>query len=207
MCEEAKQLSRENQQHWNQSTKITEIMEVKNLPFLPTAWGYKADGRAKKVIAGIIYKYVKDQMYEGKIAMPATEVSEKYALNATTMNRHIQGKKYEGGKASSSGTRRPAAVKVTVTMQSVEKSKKKTPTQEDGKETATTSKGKGAGKSSGKRSRTAQEIRDESTSDQQKAKAKKCKADEAQLEEEDDDRPTEVEIAQSGPPKKHITIH
>ena len=54
-------------------------------------------------------------MYQGKIAAPATEVSEKYAFNATTMNRHILGKKYEGEKASSSGTRRPVAVKVTAT--------------------------------------------------------------------------------------------
>ena len=67
-------------------------MEVKNLPFLPTAWGYKVEGRAKKVIAGIIYKYVKDQMYAGELETPATEVSSKYALNATTMNRHILAK-------------------------------------------------------------------------------------------------------------------
>ena len=209
MCEEARQLSKENQQHWNQATKITTIMEVKNLPFLPTAWGYRVEGRAKKVIAGIIYKYVKDQMYEGKIETPATEVSGKYALNATTMNRHILGKKYEGGKASGSGTRRPAAVKVTTTAteRPVEKSKKKkTDTQDEGEQSAGKSKGKGSGKSSGV-SRTAQEIRAESTSDQQKHKAKKRKADAAQLEEEDEDRPTAAEIARSGPPRKHIVIH
>ena len=124
MCEEAKQMSKENQQHWNQATKIMTIMEAKNLPFLPMAWGYRVEGRVKKVIAGIIYKYVKDQMYEGKIATPVTEVSEKYALNATTMNRHILGKKYKGGKASTSGTQRPVAVKVTATARSVDKSKK-----------------------------------------------------------------------------------
>ena len=204
MCEEARQLSRENQQHWNQSTKITTIMEAKNLPFLPTTWGYKVEGRAKKVIAGIIYKYVKDQMYAGELETPATEVSSKYALNATTMNRHILGKKYEGGKASGSGTRRPAAVKVSATERLVDKSKQKAPTQEDeGEQSAGKSKGKG--KSSGV-TRSAQEIRDESTSDQQKQKARKRKADEAQLEEEDEDRPTEAEIKRSGPPKKHITI-
>ena len=145
-------------------------MEAKNLPFLPTAWGYKVEGKAKKVIAGIIYKYVKDQMYEGKVETPATEVSSKYALNSTTMNRHILGKKYEGGKASGSGTRRPAAVKVThtPTTRSVDKSKRKRAEQEDeGEQSAETSKGKGSGKSSSV-SQTAQEIRDESTSDQQK---------------------------------------
>ena len=207
MCEEARQISKENQQHWNQATKITTIMEAKNLPFLPTAWGYKTDGRAKKVITGIIYKYVKDQMYDGKIETPATEVSEKYALNSTTMNRHILGKKYEGGKASGSGTRRPAAVKVTATERLVDKLKKKAAVQaNEGEQSARKSKGKG--KSSGV-SRTAQEIRDESTSNQQKQKAKKRKADEARLEEEEEeeeDRPTQAEIAQSGPPKKHITI-
>ena len=206
MCEEARQISKENQQLWNQATKITTIMEANNLPFLPTAWCYKVEGKVKKVIAGIIYKYVKDQMYEGKIATPATEVSEKYTLNPTTMNRHILGKKYEGGKASTSGTRRPVAVKRTATTRSVDKSKKKTHIEDDEDQSAVTSKGKGLGKSSGV-SHTAQEIRDESTSDQQKAKAKKRKADEVRLEEEEDeDRPTEAEIAQSGPPKKHITI-
>ena len=93
MCEEAKQMSKENQQHWNQATKIATIMEAQNLPFLPTAWGYRVEDRAKKVVAGIVYKYVKDQMYEGKIATPATEVGTKYSLNVTTMNRHILGKK------------------------------------------------------------------------------------------------------------------
>ena len=200
MCEEARQLSKENQQHWNQSTKIATIMEAKNLPFLPTTWGYKVEGRAKKVIAGIIYKYVKDQMYEGELKTPATEVSSKYALNATTMNRHILGKKYEGGKASGSGTRRPAAVKVTMkaTARSVEKSTRDTAEQEDEEEwPAKSSKGKGSGKSSSV-SQTAQEIRDESTSDQQKQKAKKQKADEAQLEEEanaDPDMPSPGERA------------
>ena len=148
MCEEVRQLSRENQQHWNQSTKITTIMEAKNLPFLPTTWGYKVEGRAKKVIAGIIYKYVKDQMYAGELETPATEVSSKYALNATTMNRHILGKKYEGGKASGSGTQRPAAVKVTTkaTARSVEKSTRDTAEQEDEEEWPTkSSKGKGKG--------------------------------------------------------------
>ena len=123
-------------------------MEVKNLPFLPTAWGYKVEGRAKKVIAGIIYKYVKDQMYEGTIETPVTEVSEKYALNSTTMNRHILGKKYGGGKASTSRPRRPVAEKVQATSRSVEKSRQKTGDEgdegEEGEEQpAKKSKGKG----------------------------------------------------------------
>ena len=114
MCEEAKQVCKANEQSWDQTTKITAIMESQCLPFLPTAWGYDREGRAKKVVAGIIYKYVKDRMYGGKVETPATEVSEKFGFNATTINRHILGKKYAGGKASGSGTaRRPAAIKRT----------------------------------------------------------------------------------------------
>ena len=233
MCEEARQMSKENQQHWNQATKVTTIMEAKNLPFLPTAWGYRIEGRAKKVIAGIVYKYVKDQMYKGKIPTPATEVSKKYALNATTMNRHILGKKYAGGKASMSGTRKLAALKAT--SQPVDKSTNKLGDQAD-ERIDTTSKGKGAkkrpvdksskklgdeaeeqtettskGKDTGKHSSvswTAKEIQSESTSDQQKEKSEKRKAEEAELEEEDDDgRPTAAEIAASKPPRKNIVIH
>ena len=185
MCEQAKQISKENEQHWDQTTKITTIMEAKSLPFLPTSWGYNKEGRAKKVIAGIIYKYVKDRMYEGKIETPAMEVSEKFALNSTTMNRHILGKKYEGGKASSSKPRRPIAQKITATERLVDKSKRKTGVEADEDEgeepqdkSTKKAKGKGSGKSS-RVTRSAKEIRDESTSDKQKQKAKKHKVEEA----------------------------
>ena len=204
MCEEAKQLSKENEQHWDQTTKITTIMESQSLPFLPTSWGYDKEGRAKKVIAGIIYKYVKDRMYDDKIETSAKEASEKFALNSTTMNRHILGKKYEGGKASTSKPRRPVAQKVTATARPIEKSKQKAVVEadedEDGEQQDKPSKkpkGKGSGKSS-RVTRSAQEIRDESTSDQQKQKARKRKAEEAELEEEanaDPDMPTPKERA------------
>ena len=114
MCEEAKQLSRANEQVWDQTTKITTIMEAKSLPVLPASWGYDREGKAKKLIAGIVYKYVKDRMYWGQPETPATEVSKKFTINSTTMNRHILGKKYIGGK-SSGGPRKPAAQKVEAT--------------------------------------------------------------------------------------------
>ena len=229
MCEEAKQICKGNEQNWDQTTKITTIMEGRNLPFLPTAWGYNKEGRAKKVIAGIIYKYVKDRMYDGKTETPATEVSEKYALNVTTMNRHILGKKYVGGKVSGSGVaRRPAAVKVQAMERLVDKSKRKVKGNEEGQSSQksksterpvdkskqgtdaneddpTTPKSKGKGKSSGVK-RPAQVIRGESKSEQEKQKAKKRKEDAQLEEEEDEDRPTQEEIKKSGPPKKHISI-
>ena len=218
MCEEAKQVCKANEQSWDQTTKITTIMEGQCLPFLPTAWGYDREGRAKKVVAGIIYKYVKDCMYEGKVETTAKEVSEKFGFNATTMNRHILGKKYAGGKASGSGTaRRPAAVKRPAVEQKIKdsasasgsKSSTKRPveksTVEDDDE-ETTKKSKGKGKSSGTR-RSAQEIRDESKLQSEKQKAKKRKQEQKQLEaEEDEDRSTEEEIRKSGPPKKYISI-
>ena len=63
LCEEAKQLSKENQRNWTQNTEVMVIMEEQNLPFLSTAWGYQAEDKARKLIAGIIYKYVRDRMY------------------------------------------------------------------------------------------------------------------------------------------------
>ena len=191
-------------------------MEAKNLLFLPTVWGFKVEGRAKKVIAGIIYKYVKDQMYEGELETPATEVSAKYALNSTTMNRHILGKKYEGGKASGSSTRRPAAVKVTpaATTRSVDKSTRKTAEQED-EEAIDQNKGKGSGKRSEKK-HTAAEIRGGSTAEGEKVKRKRKKVQEEQEEDkanEDPDMPSPEEraaalaaLASKGPTKGGIKI-
>ena len=146
-------------------------------------------------------------MYDGKIATPATEVSGKYGLNAMTMNRHILGKKYIGGKASTSGTklRGPAAVKVTARPVE-EKTGEPAPTKKKDQKQKEMTKGKGKGKSSSV-SRTAQEIRSESTSDQQKEKSRKRKAEEAALDDEDDDRPTAAELAASKPARKGIVIH
>ena len=70
------------------------IMEEQNLPFLPMAWEYRAEDKAKKLIVGIIYKYICDRMYENKV------VAEKYGINPTTMHHHIVGKKYAGSKSS-----------------------------------------------------------------------------------------------------------
>ena len=207
MCEEACQLSRENQRHWNQNTEVTTIMEAQNLPFLPMAWGYRAEDRAKKVVAGIIYKYVRDQMYGYKVVTPATEVGTKYGLNVMTMNRHILGKKYAGGKASTSGTKPKWPVAVKATARPVEESKgKPAPTKKKEQKQKETMKGKGKGKSSSV-SRTAEEIRGESTSEDAKEKARKRKDAEAVLEEEYEDRPMAAEIAASKLARKGIVIH
>ena len=215
MCEEAKQLSRANEQVWDQTTKITTIMESKNLPVLPASWGYDREGKAKKLIAGIVYKYVKDRMYWGQAETPATEVSKKFIINSTTMNRHILGKKYIGGK-SSGGSRKPVAQKVEATNRRVEKSKAaRVEPDDDEQEQEPPKKSKGSGKSS-KVTRSAKEIREQSTSDKQKEKAKKRKAEEAELDEElaeDPDMPTKKEreaalrvLAEKGPGKGAVKI-
>ena len=215
MCEEAKQLSRANEQVWDQTTKITTIMESKSLPVLPASWGYDREGKAKKLIAGIVYKYVKDRMYWGQAETPATEVSKKFIINSTTMNRHILGKKYIGGK-SSGGSRKPVAQKVEATNRRVEKSKAaRVEPDDDEQEQEPPKKSKGSGKSS-KVTRSAKEIREQSTSDKQKEKAKKRKAEEAELDEElaeDPDMPTKKEreaalrvLAEKGPGKGAVKI-
>ena len=200
MCEEAKQLSKENEHHWDQTTKVTTIMEAQSLPFLQTSWGYDRPGKAKKVIAGIIYKYVKDRMYNDKVETSAKEASGKFALNSTTMNRHILGKKYEGGKTSTGRPRKPVTQEIAATTRPVEKSQDKATVQapeddDDEQDKANQKKNKGSGKSS-RITRSAKEIRDESTSEKQKQRAKKRKAEQAELDEEleaDPDMPTPKE--------------
>ena len=165
------------------------------------------------MIACIIYKYVRDAMYNETTATHV--VVEKFNVKQTMIHRQLYGKKYPGGgqtlKQMKERTSKTSITeKQATTTRPVESSKisgQKKVTLE--KSEVTTSKGKGKGKKSQVK-RSAEEIRSASTSEVEKLRAKKRKAEESKIiEEEDEDRPTAEEIKRSKPAvtRRGLFIH
>ena len=70
-------------------------METTNLPQLHKEWTVEDAHKAKKMIACMIYKYVRDVMFN---EMTATHVIvDKFKVKQTTTHRQLYGKKYLGG--------------------------------------------------------------------------------------------------------------
>ena len=186
------------------STKVTDVMIARNLPQCGK-WTAEEEFRPRKMIAGIIYKYVREAMFKGKTVTQL--VVDEFGLPKMTIHRQIYGKKYPGGgqtleklrkedkkvEASGSGTTKIAVI--------LKKSKTNTDTEPPSK------KGKGPGKKSGKE-RSAKDIRGAATAEaeKQKREIRKRKALEEE-EEEDPDKPTKVEITASKPARKTLFIH
>ena len=166
-------------------------------------WMSEEEYRPRKMIASILYKYIRDAMF--KEPTVTQMVVDEFKLPKTTIHRQIYGKKYPGGgqtlekfrkddkkvEASGSGT-----TKIAVIFK-----KSKTDMEAESK------KGKGPGKSSGKK-RSAKDIRGAATAEEEKQKRedRKRKALEEE-EEEDPDKPTKAEIAASKPASKSLFIH
>ena len=195
------------------ASRVTDVMENTNLPQLQKDWTLEETYKARKMIACIIYKYVRDAMYNETTATHV--VVEKFNVKQTTIHRQLYGKKYPGGgqtlkqmKERTSKTSKTE--KQATTTRPVESSKisgQKKVTLE--KSEVTTSKGKGKGKKSQVK-RSAEEIRSASTSEVEKLRAKKRKAEESKIiEEEDEDRPTAEEIKRSKPAvtRRGLFIH
>ena len=190
-----KEAAVESMQRMVGSTNITDVMIQKNLPKCGE-WTTEDEYKPRKMIASLVYKYVRNVMFKEQTATKF--VVDEFKLPKTTIHRQIYGKKYPGGgqklekmrlaetsssmKASGSGIKRIAAVILKRTKEAEEMSKEKIEVEKDGK-------GKGAGKSS-KKKRTAADIRSESTAENEKQKCKDKKAAEKALEEEDPDLPT-----------------
>ena len=170
------------------ASRVVEVMETTNLPQLHKEWTVEDPHRAKEMIACMIYKYVRDVMFNETTAMHV--IVDKFKVKQTTIHRQLYGKKYLGGGQSLE------QMKAHTTTRPVGQSKTSVKTKDTAEEDeAKTSKGK---KSQVKR--TAEEIRKESTSEREKQKAKKRKAEEAMaMEEEDEDRPMVEEIKRSKP--------
>ena len=177
-------------------------METMNLPQLHKEWTVEDSHKAKKMIACMVYKYVRDVMFNETTATHV--IVDKFKVKQTTIHRQLYGKKYPGGGQTLE------QMKAHMTTRSVDQLKTSAKTKDTAEEDeAKMSKGKGKGKKSQVK-RTAEEIRKESTSEKEKEKAKKRKAEEAMaMEEEDEDRPTAEEIKRSKPTatRKGLFIH
>ena len=192
------------------ASKVTDVMENTNLPQLQKDWTLEETYKARKMIACIIYKYVRDAMYNETTATHV--VVEKFNVKQTTIHRQLYGKKYPGGGQTLKQIKEITSKKEkqATTTRPVESSKisgQKKVTLE--KTEVTTSKGKRKGKKSLVK-RSAEEIRSASTSEVEKLRAKKRKAEESKIiEEEDEDRLTAEEIKRSKPAatRRGLFIH
>ena len=192
------------------ASRVTDVMENTNLPQLQKDWTLEETYKARKMIACIIYKYVRDAMYNETTATHV--VVEKFNVKQTTIHRELYGKKYPGGgqtlkqmKERTSKTEKQATTTRPVESSKISGQKKVTLEKSE----VTTSKGKGKGKKSQVK-RSAEEIRSASTSEVEKLRAKKRKAEESKIiEEEDEDRPTAEEIKRSKPAvtRRGLFIH
>ena len=192
------------------ASRVKDVMEDTNLPQLQKDWTLEETYKARKMIACIIYKYVRDAMYDETTATHV--VVEKFHVKQTTIHRQLYGKKYPGGgqtlkqmKERTSKTEKQATTTRPVESSKISGQKKVTLEKTE----VTTSKGKGKGKKSQVK-RSAEELRSASTSEVEKLRAKKRKAEESKIiEEEDEDRPTAEEIKRSKPPamRRGLFIH
>ena len=186
------------------SDNVIDVMLQKNLPVCGD-WTTEEEFRPRKMIAALIHKYLRDAML--KEATATQTIVDEFKLAKTTIHRQIWGKKYPGGgqkvqdtrgpegKASRSGSKRVAAVKL----------KRSEATEALIEKTAEVAKkGKGKGKSSSSKSRTAADIRKESTAEDQKRKRRNRPVI---PEDEDPDLPTQAEITASKPASKGIFMH
>ena len=186
------------------STEVTDVMIARNLPQCSSKWTAEEEYRPRKMIASIVYKYVREAMFKGNTV--TQKIVDEFGLPKTTIQ--LFGKKYPGGgqmleklqredkkvEATGSGKR-----KVAVILEKTKVMEEEPPSK----------KGKGPGKKSGKE-RSAKDIRGAATaeSEKQKREIQKRRAQEEEEElEEDPDRPTRAEIRASKPASKALFIH
>ena len=152
--------------------RVVEVMETTNLPQLQKEWTVEDAYKAKKMIACMVYKYVRDVMFKETTATHM--IVEKFKVKQTTTHRQLYGKKYPGGGQTLEQMKEQTSkTEKRTTTRPIEQSKtsvKKKDTVEEAE--VKTSKGKGKGKKSQVK-RTAEEIRKESTSEGEKQKTKK----------------------------------
>ena len=103
------------------STDVKEIMIARNLPSCGK-WTAEDEYRPQKMVASIIYKYVREAMFKPKTVTQT--VVDEFGLPKTTIHRQLFGKKYPGGgqtlaqlrkedkkvAASGSGTQKVAVI-------------------------------------------------------------------------------------------------
>ena len=167
-------------------------------------WTSEEEYRPRKMIASILYKYIRDAMF--KEPTVTQTVVDEFKLPKTTIHRQIYGKKYPGGgqtleKLRQSDKKPEASGSGTTTKIAMIFKKPKADTEPQSK------KGKGPGKSSDKK-RSAKDIRGAATAEGEKRKREDRKRKVLEEdEEEDEDKPMKAEIAASKPASKMLFIH
>ena len=177
------------------ASTVIEVMEQRNLPQLKKDWTMTDVDKPKKMIACIVFKYVRDAMFPTDTT-PTHQVVKKFNVIQTTIHRHMYGKKYPGGGQVLKQMKRRDTKLLQGIRRRVGESTLETEKVEEEKATST-SKGKGGGKSSTTK-RSAEEIRGDSTAEGEKVKRKRKKEDDAAEEaelNEDPDMPTAKERA------------
>ena len=129
------------------STEVIDVMISRNLPQRVAKWTAEEEYRPIKMIASIVYKYVREAMFEPKKTVTQAIVDE-FGLPKTTIHRQLFGKKYPGGgqtleklrrqdrkvEATGSGPRKIAVILEklkTVTEKEPPAKKTKTSTEKD----------------------------------------------------------------------------
>ena len=123
------------------TSRVVEVMETTNLPQLHKEWTVEDPHKAKKMIACMICKYIRDVMFN---KMTATHVIvDKFKVKQTTIHRQLYGKKYPGGGQTLE------QMKASTITRPVNQSKTSVKTKDTAEEDeAKMSKGKGKGKKS-----------------------------------------------------------
>ena len=214
------------------STEVMDVMISRNLPQRVAKWTAELEYRPVKMIASIVYKYIREVMFKGKTVTQT--IVDEFGLPKTTIHRQLFGKKYPGGgqtleklrsqdrkvEATGSGQRKVAVILKRIDTEKDAPAKKIEATGSGKRKVAKTTKtvteveppskkGKGPGKKSGKE-RSAEDIRGAATAESEKRKreVQKRKAQEEEEEfDEDPDKPTKAEIRASKPASKRLFIH
>ena len=76
------------------STEVTDVMISRNLPQCGK-WTAEEEYRPRKMIASIVYKYVREAMFKGNTVTQT--IVDEFGLPKTTIHRQLFGKKYPGG--------------------------------------------------------------------------------------------------------------
>ena len=77
------------------STEVMDVMISRNLPQRVAKWTEELEYRPVKMIASIVYKYVREVMFKGKTVTQT--IVDEFGLPKTTIHRQLFGKKYPGG--------------------------------------------------------------------------------------------------------------
>ena len=76
------------------SHNIVDVMVQRNLPTCGT-WTTEDEYRPRKMIAGLVHKYLRDVMLKEPTGIQV--IVDEFKLAKTTIHRQISGKKYPGG--------------------------------------------------------------------------------------------------------------